>query len=304
MNYTRFLESKVIRAQTVGKEVDPKDIHPKLFPFQRDVTVWAIRRGRAAIFLDTGLGKSFCQLQWSRIIGENTLIIAPLSVARQTVREGRKIDIEVRYVRHQNEVTSDHKIWITNYEMISQFDPSQFGAVVLDESSILKALDGKTRARLTKMFADTPYRLCCTATPAPNDQAEIGNHAEFLGIMTNSSMLATFFIHANKVDEISADLGNGRTAIVRKKHSNKEGQEWRVRHHGREGFYRWLSSWAISLRLPSDLGYDDDGFILPALNIHPLSLMWIMFQKGNCSSLDSKEFRIAMMFVAQPWMSV
>ena len=269
-DYEQFIQGKRLRVANVGKHVEDSDIHPMLFPFQRAVTKWAIAKGRCAVFLDTGLGKSLIQLEFSRLIGERTLIIAPLSVAHQTVREGKKIDVEVRYVRHQSEMDGDHKIWITNYEMAEEFDPAMFGCVVLDESSILKALSSKTRVKLTAMFKDTPYRMCCTATPAPNDQAEIGNHAEFLGVMKNVVMLATYFINANKVDEIATELGNGRTAIVRRKHSNKEGQEWRVRHHGREGFYHWLSSWAISLRLPSDLGYDDDGFILPALNIYPV----------------------------------
>jgi len=270
--YEKFLSSKAIRTVASGIGVSNSQINPLLFPFQRDVVKWACRKGRAAIFLDTGLGKTFVSLEWARLVGERTLIVAPLSVARQTVRMAGEIDLIVRYVRHQSEVDEfpDDKLFITNYEMVEEFDPSRFGAVILDESSILKALDGKTRRKLTDMFADTPYRLCCTATPAPNDRSEIGNHAEFLGVCKMSEMLAMFFVNANKQDEIAVDLGNGNRGIMRTKHSNKEGQEWRLRNHGKQAFYRWLSSWAMSLRLPSDLGYNDDGFVLPALSIKPI----------------------------------
>jgi len=216
-----------------------------LFDFQKDLTVWALRKGRAAIFADTGLGKTFMQLEWARLSDKKTIIIAPLSVARQTVREAQKIDCQVYYVRNQSQAdNSPAQIYITNYEMIEKFNPSAFGAVVLDESSILKGLDGKTRRKLTDMFSETPLRLCCTATPAPNDIAEIANHAEFLGVMSRADMLAAFFVHDDK--------------------------GWRLRGHAEEAFYRWLASWGMSVRKPSDLGYDDDGFILPPLNISPL----------------------------------
>ncbi len=258
--YQAFLDTKRITVQQVGVEVDDDDIHRMLFPFQRDVTRWACRKGRCAVFLDTGLGKTFIQLEWARLIGENTLIIAPLSVARQTVREGAKIGLDVRYVRGQDQTTKDHRLWITNYEMAERFDFSTFGAVVLDESSILKAIAGKTRKKLTELCVDVPYRLCCTATPAPNDNVEIGNHAQFLGVCTMSEMLAMFFINANR--EHTFEYGG---KMFRKKGSNKGGQEWRLKHHAEQSFFRWLASWAITMTKPSDLGYDDDGFILPPL---------------------------------------
>lgn len=263
-DYKAFLSAKHIRAQAQGIDVDPADLHPMLFPFQRDITVWACKKGRAAVFADTGLGKTFIQLEWARMMDQMTLIVAPLSVARQTVREGAKINCDVRYVRSQAEVTPEHCIYITNYEMLEHFDAAAFGAVVLDESSILKSLDGKTRQKLTEMFADTPYRLACTATPAPNDRAEIGNHSEFLGYATTAEMLAMFFIHANKIIETEV---NGR--VFRRKLGNDNGQEWRLKHHAHDAFFRWLSSWAMSIRKPSDLGYDDNGYILPPLTITP-----------------------------------
>jgi len=266
-SYEEFVAQKRIVAQVSGLKVSTAQVHPMLFPFQRDIVVWACSKGRAAIFADTGLGKTLMQVEWARLIGQKTLIVAPLSVARQTVREATKIGVEVRYVRSAAQVTPEHRIYITNYEMIDRFDASAFGAVVLDESSILKALDSKTRRLLTDMFADTPYRLACTATPAPNDRAEIGNHSEFLGITKMADMLAMFFVHANKetVTEVSG-------VRLRRKLGNDNGQEWRLKHHAEEKFYRWMASWAISIRRPSDLGYSDDGFILPPLNVNPV---WI-----------------------------
>jgi len=233
-----------------------------LFDFQRDVTFWAIKKGKAAVFLDTGLGKTFIQLEWARLLNEKTLIIAPLSVAKQTVREALKISIDVNYVRSQDQVNS--LISITNYEMIDNFDFSKFGAVVLDESSILKAIGGKTKKKLTALCQNVQYKLSCTATPAPNDYIELGNQVEWLGICRASEMLAMFFINANK--ELTFSDGN---KIYRKKGSNKGGTEWRVKHHAEQAFFQWLSSWAIALIKPSDLGYDDDGFILPPLNLYP-----------------------------------
>jgi len=262
MEYAEFLQSKIIHQPTKGKEFASTDVNPILFDFQRDVTLWAARKGRAAVFLDTGLGKTFIQLEWARLMGEHTLIIAPLSVARQTVREAKKLGIDVTYVREQAEITGP--LSITNYEMIDHFDFATFGAVVLDESSILKAIGGKTRRKLTDLCQNVPYRLCCTATPAPNDYTELGNHVEFLGICKASEMLAMFFINANKEHTYHID---GKT--YRRKGSNKGGQEWRIKHHAESACFRWLASWAVALIKPSDLGYDDAGFILPPLNLHP-----------------------------------
>jgi DNA modification methylase len=263
-DYAQFLKSKALVMQPNGIEVADNALNPKLFPFQRDLTRWAIRKGRCALFADTGLGKTFMQLEWARLTGKNTLIVAPLSVARQTAKQAELIGIEVRYVRHQGEVDPEHRLWITNYEMLEQFDLSQFGAIVLDESSILKAIDGKTRQKLTRLCANIPYRLCCSATPAPNDYTEIGNHAEFLGVCTMGEMLGMFFINANKQQTLV--MGD---QVYEIKGSNKGGQEWRLKHHAEERFFQWLSSWAITLSKPSDLGYDDNGFILPPLEIAP-----------------------------------
>ena len=242
-DYAAFLESKKLMVSAHGPAIEPGAVNPTLFPFQRDLVTWAVRKGRAALFADTGLGKTFMQLEWARLIGQRTLIVAPLSVARQTAREASKLGISVHYTRGD----LFDGISITNYEMVEHFDPANYGAVVLDESSILKALDGKTRRRLTEMFAETPYRLCCTATPAPNDISEIGNHAEFLGVMAHHEMLSAFFVHGS--------MGEGE----------KDG--WRLKGHAEDAFYRWLASWGMAVRRPSDLGYDDAGFALPELAI-------------------------------------
>lgn len=241
MSYASFLASKRTGATDCGREVMAGDLHPSLFGFQRELTRWAVRKGRAALWADTGLGKTRMQVEWARLSGERSLILAPLSVARQTVREAKAIDVDVRYVRSAGQVTGAG-VWITNYEMAEHFDPLVFDAVVLDESSILKNVGGKTRERLTAMFSRTPARLACTATPAPNDVAELANHAEFLGVMTRAEMLASFFIH------------------------DEDG--WRLKGHAAEPMYRWLATWAAAVRRPSDLGYPDDGYDLPALSIH------------------------------------
>jgi len=263
LKYQEFLKQKEYKVFNQGRGIDRGDIHPMLFDWQKDIVQWACRKGRCAVFLDTGLGKTFIQLEWARLLKEKTLIIAPLSVARQTVREAKKIDLDIKYVRGQSDI--DRPICITNYEMAGEFDYAQFGAVVLDESSILKSMGGKTKQKLTLLCSGVKYKLCCTATPAPNDYIELGNHTEFLGICKQSEMLAMFFVNANK--EHTVIVGD---CAYRKKGTNKGGTEWRLKHHAENPFFKWLSSWAITMTKPSDLGYDDDGFILPSLNITPI----------------------------------
>ncbi len=244
MDYAKFIESKTKQLPNIGIEVEPEAINAMLFPFQRDITRWAIRKGRAAIFADCGLGKTPMQLEWAHQISTRTggsiLILAPLSVADQTVREGEKFGIPITYTRTQ---PTDPGIYITNYEMSENFNAEFFAGVVLDESSILKSVDGKTKERLIIQFSDTKYRLACTATPAPNDIAEFANHAEFLGLCNREGMLARFFVH--------------------------DDDGWRLKGHAREPFYRWLASWGMSLSKPSDIGYSDEGYELPPLSIVP-----------------------------------
>jgi len=261
--YQEFLKKKEFLIESIGIDVLHADINSILFPFQKDIVKWAVKKGHCAVFLDTGLGKTFIQLEWARIIGKTTLIFAPLSVARQTIREGRKINVQVNYVRSEKDIVDG--INITNYEMIEHFTGHNIGAVVLDESSILKSLSGKTKQKLISQFKHISYKLCCTATPAPNDYTELGNHAEFLNICSMQEMLAMFFINANKEHTFIYE----NTTII-KKGSNKGGTEWRIKHHAEDAFFRWLSKWAIVMTKPSDIGYDDADFNLPALKINPI----------------------------------
>lgn len=241
MIYAAFLEEKRQGTEPLGVEVDPAELHPKLHPFQRDGAAWAIRTGRSALFWDCGMGKTFAQLEWARCSAERSLIVAPLSVARQTVREAKAIDLDVAYIRSGDEIAGPG-IYATNYELIDRFDADDFGAVVLDESSILKSIDGRTKTRLIEQFGSVRHRLACSATPAPNDVAELTNHAEFLGAMSRVEMLAAYFVH-------DSDMG------------------WRLKGHAAMPMYRWMAGWAMALRKPSDLGYDDTGYDLPPLSI-------------------------------------
>jgi len=242
MSYNDFLAAKLAHRWQHGPDIDPADLHPILHPWQRDVTVWAAKTGRAAVFADCGLGKTFVQLEWARMIANRTLILAPLSVARQTVREAKTLGIDVTYVRSADELPASG-VAITNYEMALTVGAEWCEAVVLDESSILKNVDGKTRRRLTDLYADIPYRLACSATPAPNDVAELTNHAEFLGLMPRNEMLAAYFVH------------------------DQDG--WRIKGHAFGPMYEWMATWAVALRKPSDLGYDDADYALPAMRVVP-----------------------------------
>jgi len=242
-DYDGFIASKTAPAATHGRDVARSEIHGTLYDFQRDIVAWALRRGRAAIFADCGLGKTLMQLEWARHVPGDVLILAPLAVAEQTVREAEMIGLQVGHVRDGAEVSPG--VSVTNYHRIHRFDLSRFDGVVLDESSILKSFDGKTRTALIDGFAHTRYRLACTATPSPNDYAELGNHSEFLGVMNYSHMLATFFVHD------SSDV-----------------HVYRLRGHARNSFWDWIASWAAVLRTPTDLGYDGSLFELPSLNVH------------------------------------
>lgn len=248
--YAEFLASKSRSVAPAGFEAGrlPKG----MFPHQRAITKWATRMGRCAIFADTGLGKTLMLLAWAdqvrRQTGRPVLVLTPLAVAEQTVTEAERFKIKA-VVRANHGMAPTLAIYVTNYQKLHQFDPSLYGGVVLDESSILKAHDGKTRAALCEAFAATPYKLCCTATPAPNDHTEIGNHCEFLGVMSRVEMLATYFVH-----------DSGDTS------------EWRLKGHAERDFWRWVAGWAILCRKPSDLGFANDGYDLPPLRIHEVEV--------------------------------
>ena len=241
-----------------GNALNPDNIHPALFPFQADCLRHLLSIGRGAAFLDTGLGKTILQCEWAKHIPGEVLIIAPLAVARQTQRESKKLlNLDMEYSR-DGSVKS--QITITNYEMVEHFDCSRFAGVVLDESSILKGQSSKTRVMLTELFQQTPYKLACTATPAPNDYTELGNHAEFLGHMTQQEMLSRWFVH---------DSANT--------------QDWRLKGHAVKPFWQWVASWAACVSKPSDLGYEDDAYNLPKLSIttHKVNVETVTeFDKG------------------------
>ena len=248
--YTNFINNKSFTLESCGINVNADELNPMLFDFQRDIVRWALAKGRAAIFADCGLGKTIMQLEWAdqirRRTGGNVLVLAPLAVSNQTKREGETFGISVNICASQADVTVD-AVNITNYEKLDNFIGNEFTAVVLDESSILKAFAGKIRNQIINCFAKTPYKLACTATPAPNDYMELGNHSEFLGVMTRAEMLSMFFVH-----------DGGETS------------KWRLKGHAEELFWQWMSSWCVVVDNPQKLGYKADGYILPELSIQQI----------------------------------
>lgn len=237
-NYAAWIAARSLVDEPEG--ITGAGLNDALFDHQRDLVAWALGRARAAIFADTGLGKTLMQMSWADVVAQRgrVLVLAPLAVAEQTVREARKFGIESFYRR----ADAGDRITVTNYEMLEHFEPGAFAGVVLDESSILKSFTGRTRNAIIEAFGRTPFRLACTATPAPNDFTELGNHAEFLGVRSRVEMLAEYFVH-----------DGGAT------------QDWRLKGHARGAFWRWVVSWAAMVKRPSDLGYSDDGFVLPPM---------------------------------------
>ncbi len=250
MNYEQFILHKSSQPVNTGSiQVSADSLNPTLYPFQRDIVRWALAKGRAAIFADCGLGKTAMQLVWAdqvcKHMGGSVLILAPLAVSNQTVREGNKFNVNVTLCEKASDVRPG--VNITNYEKLDKFTKCTFSGVVLDESSILKSFSGKVRNQIINTFSKTPYRLACTATPAPNDYMELGNHAEFLGIMSYAEMLAMFFVH-----------DGGQTS------------KWRLKGHAEDVFWQWMGNWAVVMSSPHDLGYQIDGYDLPELRIHEI----------------------------------
>mgnify|MGYP005807263067 CR=1 FL=1 len=244
--YHALIARKAIAFQPAGL-TDVPALSPHLKPHQAHCVDFALRAGRSAMFLDTGLGKTLCALEWGRVIVEHTgkpvLMLAPLAVAAQHQREAEKFGIDALAIREADQIAGA-RVYITNYDRLDRFDASIFGGVILDESSIIKSLHGKTTRALIEAFSATPFRLACTATPAPNDHTELGQHAEFLGVMSQTQMLSRWFIHD------SADTGT-----------------WRMKGHAVQDFWSWVASWARCVSKPSDLGFSDEGYTLPPLNL-------------------------------------
>jgi hypothetical protein len=244
-DYAAFLASKAPKAQAVGIEPGPMPAH--LFDYQAECVAFGLRQGRAAMFLDTGLGKTRIQLEWCKQAAAasngRALLLTPLAVARQIEREGLALGYSVRVIRSQDEARDG--INVCNYDRLGALDTIQFGAVSLDESSILKSFTGATTRALIASFAEHRFRLCATATPAPNDHMELGTHAEFLGVMRSQEMLSRWFIN----DTSTAS------------------QNWRLKGHAVNDFWDWVASWARCAETPADLGYDASRFVLPPLNV-------------------------------------
>ena len=249
MDYEEFLKQKDFVLESSGFDIDKSELNPMLYEFQKDIVRWALAKGKAAIFSECGTGKTAMQLSWAhqvcRHTGGKVLILAPLSVADQTKREAEKFHYEAKVCESQADCING--INITNYEKMDKFVAKEFVGIVLDESSILKSYTGKVRNALIQNFEHVPYKLACTATPAPNDHMELGNHAEFLGVMTRAEMLSMFFVH-----------DGGQTS------------KWRLKGHATEVFWQWMASWSVFIDNPASLGYDGSAYILPELHINEI----------------------------------
>ena len=251
--YEEIIASKERYAPASGFDADVN--HDWLWPFQRHAVGWALKGGCRALFEDTGLGKSRQQLAWAhhvhRHTGERVLILAPLAVGPQTAQEAERVGLDGVVFAQSVEEAGNAPIVVTNYDRLPRFEHEPWAGVVLDESSILKSFMGRTRAELTAFARASPFRLACTATPSPNDVDELGNHAEWLGVSSRVEMLARFFVND------SADTGT-----------------WILKGHAVGPFWDWVASWAISARMPSDLGdFSDDGYVLPELDLRPHVVM-------------------------------
>lgn len=251
--YSKILEKKFKRDQASGISGEFK-IHSNLFDFQRDIVQWSIKRGRAAIFAFTGAGKNAIGPEIARIVCQQTggraLIFEPLGVIGGAIKEAKEIvNVDIKHVYSQEDITDDYKIFITNYERMEKFNPSDFTCVILDEAAILKGFDGKTRNYFIDNWSSVPFRYVATATPAPNDYMELGNYSEFLGIMDYSEMLGTFFTH-----------------------DSENTSHWTLKGHAAKRFWEWMAAWSVTLTSPSDLGYDDSKYKLPPLNVSQINV--------------------------------
>ena len=262
MLYDEYIKMKRIIDKPTGLDIVP-DLNPMLFDFQSDIVRWALKRGRACVFADCGMGKTPIQLEWAHHIPGNVLIVAPLAVSQQTIREAKKFHEDDVTYSERGEVGS--RVSITNYERLEHFDPSNYTGIVLDESSILKSYTGKIRNEIIERFSVIPFRLAATATPAPNDFMELGNHAEFVGAMSRTQMLSMFFVH---------DGG--------------ETQKWRLKGHAENEFWKWVASWAVMIRKPSDLGYEDGKFILPKLDIEQITVSTDEVEEGFLFPVEAR----------------
>ena len=249
MDYNEFLANKRFVLESSGFDIDKSELNPMLYDFQKDIVRWALKKGKACIFADCGLGKTPMQLSWAHQVhvhtGGKVLILAPLAVADQTKREAEKFGYVAKVVEEQSQCIDG--INITNYEKLDRFIANEFTGIVLDESSILKSYSGKVRTAIIQNFHEVPYKLACTATPAPNDYMELGNHSEFCGVMTRAEMLSMFFVH-----------DGGQTS------------KWRLKGHAEDVFWQWLATFSVFVDNPNNIGYEIDGYNLPHINIQEI----------------------------------
>lgn len=245
MTYDEFLKQKSI-VDVATEMTEIPELNPMMFDYQRDIVTWALKRGRACIFADCGMGKTLMELELGKHVEGNTILFSPLAVAKQTLNESEKFGgYDIAY---SNDGTVKAKITVTNYEQMDKFNPDDFSCIIIDESSILKSYTSKYRNEFTEKW-NLKYRYSCSATPSPNDFMELGNQSEFIGAMKRTEMLSMFFVH-----------DGGDTS------------KWRIKGHAQSDFWKWVCSWAVMISRPSDLGYSNDGFILPDLNIEQITV--------------------------------
>lgn len=240
-SYQEFLSSKSKQINQQGITISGSELNKNMFDFQKYVTARALKFGKHAIFSECGTGKSLMQLEWGNIVSQKTnkpaLILAPLAVSDQTIEEGEKFGIDI------TKTGTSCRLQISNYEQLDNIDLHKYGSIILDESSILKNFEGKIKSKIISVFNHVPYKLCCTATPSPNDFTELGNHAEFLNVCSRLEMLSKYFVH-----------DGGETS------------KWYLKGHAKDVFWKWVSSWAIMLANPSDIGFDGSKYVLPQIN--------------------------------------
>lgn len=270
MEYSEFLKSKRFVLESSGFDIDKSELNPMLYEFQKDIVRWALKKGKACVFADCGLGKTIVQLSWAYQVHKHTggkiLILTPLAVADQTKREAEKFGYVAKVVERQDDCISG--INITNYEKMDRFIANKFTGIVLDESSILKSYSGKVRTSIIKNFHEIPYKLACTATPAPNDYMELGNHSEFCGVMTRAEMLSMFFVH-----------DGGETS------------KWRLKGHAEDVFWQWLATFSVFMDNPNNIGYEIEGYNLPPLNIQEIVVDGDEPEKENLTLTERRQAR-------------
>jgi hypothetical protein len=267
--YPEFLTSKEMVIKPCGFKVELSAINSMLFPFQRDVTLWSLYKGKSALFLKGGLGKAPITLEWAKHVaahtGSKVLIVAPLGVSHQLGREAIKFGVDAQVCKDQSEITK--QIVITNYERLHRFNLSTFDGLACDEASVFKSEENETFKTILTSFRDTPFKLLATATPSPNYHDELGNYAWILGIMTKTEMRAEYF-----------------------EHDGGDTSKWILKYNAEERFWKFIAQWAVAMRYPSDLNYDDDGFLLPKKTRHQIVINATKATPGYLIPVEARQW--------------